>query len=181
MQLPRENRQLSGVAPPPSDVEGQLDKVKSRLHQCFVIFLVFPLFVFTLFLADFLTHRGLVSGKRACAGKFQRFKSDQLQLTPTQPINFVQLLFFVSIRREQDSTTSHFRVTRARSDSISRRSNLCLYFLLMVLKGFCCCGLSVPCQVLCNFKDHNAEQALNTVWKNTAAAIRFSFFTLKTA
>ena len=81
MQLPRENRQLSGVAPPPSDVEGQLDKVKARLHQCFVIFLVFsPPFVFTFFfLADFLTHRGLVSGKRACAGKFQRFKSDQCQ------------------------------------------------------------------------------------------------------
>ena len=76
VQLPRENRQLSGVAPPPSDVEGQLDKVKARLHQCFVIFLVFlffPPFVFTFFLADFLTHRGLVSGKRACAGKFQRF------------------------------------------------------------------------------------------------------------
>ena len=125
------------------------------------------------FLADFLTHRGLVSGKRACAGKFQ--------IDTTQSINFVQLLFFVSIRREQDSTTSHFRVTRAQSDSISRRSNLCLYFLLVVVKDFCSCALSVTCQVLCNFKDHNAEQALNTVWKNTAAAIRFSFFTLKTA
>ena len=94
---------------------------------------------------------------------------------------FNQLLFFLSIRREQDSTTSHFRVTRAQSDSISRRSNLCLYFLLVVVKDFCSCALSVTCQVLCNFKDHNAEQALNTVWKNTAAAIRFSFFTLKTA
>ena len=96
-------------------------------------------------------------------------------------ISFFQLLFLISIRREQDSTTSHFRVTRARSDSISRRSNLCLYFLLVVVKDFCSCALSVTCQVLCNFKDHNAEQALNTVWKNTAAAIRFSFFTLKTA
>ena len=141
MQLPRENRQLSGVAPSPSDVEGQLDKVKA------------PLLSSLFFLADFLTHRGLVSGKRACAGKFQRFKSDQLQLTPTQPINFVQLLFFVSIRREQDSTTSHFRVTRARSDSISRRRNICLYFLLMVLKDFCSGGLSVLCQVLCKFKN----------------------------
>ena len=43
MQLPRENRQLSGVAPPPSDVEGQLDKVEARLHQSFVIFLFFSL------------------------------------------------------------------------------------------------------------------------------------------
>ena len=105
-----------------------------------------------------------------------------MPIDTTQSINFsINFLFLLSIRREQDSTTSHFRVTRAQSDSISRRSNLCLYFLLVVVKDFCSCALSVTCQVLCNFKDHNAEQALNTVWKNTAAAIRFSFFTLKTA
>ena len=100
-----------------------------------------------------------------------------MPIDTTQSINFsINFLFLLSIRREQDSTTSHFRVTRAQSDSISRRSNLCLYFSLMVLKDFCSCGLSVPCQVLCKFKNQKAEQALITVGKNTAANISFPFF-----
>ena len=132
---------------------GQGESHAASMFCYFCRFSLPPPFCPHFFLADFLTHRGLVSGKRACAGKFQRFKSDKCQLTPTQSINFVQLLFFVSIRRERDSTMSHFRVTRARSDSISRRSNLCLYFLLMVLKDFCSGGLSVLCQVLCKFKN----------------------------
>ena len=77
---------------------GQGESQAALMFCHFPRFSLSPPFCLHFFLLpDFLTHRGLVSGKRACAGKFQRFKSDQLPLTPTQSINFVQLFVLLSI------------------------------------------------------------------------------------
>ena len=114
------------------------------------------------------------------------FKSDQCQLTQHSQSIFQSTFCFFSVFGEsrilQRATSERQKhdQTRFLEEVIFVFWFLGEVFLADGLKRLLFLWFRVPCQVLCNLKNKKVEQAFNTVWKNTAASISFSFFTLRT-